>query len=70
MTVHLRRFDDDMIEIEVTGAMPNTEHSEVVDPEMARDIANDLLDLADSQSSTGNGEPATGAIGGVSEDGD
>jgi len=49
MTVSLRKFDDDMIVIQVSGIYEATKQKEVIDPNTARDIANDLLNLADEQ---------------------
>ena len=49
MTVSLRKSDDDMIVIQVSGIYEDTHQKEVIDPNTARDIANDLLNLADEQ---------------------
>lgn len=49
MTLNIRTFDDDLIEVEVTGWEETTEQSEVIDPNQARLIAEKLNELADRQ---------------------
>jgi len=49
MTLKLRKFDDDLIEVKVTGAFEANHQEEVIDPKTARQVAEDLQQLADEQ---------------------
>lgn len=49
MTLQIKKHDDDLIEVRVTGVFEATHQEEVIDPETALEAAEDLQQLAEEQ---------------------